>query len=211
MMSIMLIGLLIFLGIHSARAVSEDWRQRQIERMGVTGWRTLHSVLSLAGLVLIIYGYGQARLDPVLLWTPPLLMRQLALVLTALAFVLLAAAFVPGNALREKPGQPALLGIIAWSLAHLLVNGMLADLLLFGTLLVWAAIVFFLYRRRDRAAGIAAGPARPGATILTVAIGLLFWAMFAFYLHSWLIGQSDAWYFMSRLDHPGVPGLFVGL
>lgn len=189
-MTLLIIGLIVFLGIHSCRMLAPDWRNRQVERLGTGGWKALFSVVALAGLVLIVMGYGQARMDPLVLWTPPAAMRHLALLLTVPAFVFLVAAYVPGNALRARLGHPMLIGVKTWAIAHLLANGTLADVLLFGSFLAWAVAGFAVSRRRDRAAGVAPGASSGGATVMAVVLGLVLWVVFMFQLHFWLIGVS---------------------
>lgn len=185
-MLLLVIGLVLFLGIHSIRIVAEPWRQRQIARLGLLTWKGLFALVAAIGLVLIVIGYGQARLAPVWLWFPPLGMRHLASLLTLVAFVLVAAAYVPRNAIRAKLRHPMILGVKAWALAHLLANGALADVVLFGAFLVWAIVDFRSARRRVPQPVIA--PGTLAGTAATVLVGVLAWAAFAFYLHQLLIG-----------------------
>lgn len=187
-MSLLVLGLILFLGIHSARVFAEPARQRLIERLGPNGWKGVYSVVSLLGFVLMIQGYGAARLEPQVLWVPPVGMRHAASLLTLVAFVMLAAAYVPRNAIKARLGHPMTLSVKVWALAHLLANGNLADVLLFGGFLVWAVLVFRAARQRDRAQGVQAPPANALATGLTVVGGLAAWAVFAFWAHAALIG-----------------------
>jgi len=187
-MSSLILGLVVFLGVHSTRIFAEPWRAKRIAEMGEGKWKGLYSLASLAGLVLIVYGYGEARADPVMLWNPPVWTRHLASLLTLPAFVLLTAAYVPGNNIKAKIGHPMVAGVMLWAFAHLIANGTLADFLLFGSFLVWATADFISSRRRDRVAGVryAAGAAARDA--MTVVIGLVAWAVFAFWLHARWIG-----------------------
>jgi uncharacterized membrane protein len=181
-------GLLMFLGVHSTRLLADGWRSRTIGRLGEGPWKGLYSLISLVGFVLLVWGYGVARQQPVQLWSPPVGLRHLAAPLTWLAFVLVTAAYVPGNQLKARLHHPMLLGTKAWALAHLLANGTLAGLLLFGSFLVWAIVMFASSRRRDRRAGLVSLPGRASRTAITVAVGTLAWAGFAFWLHGSLIG-----------------------
>ena len=104
-MSILLLGLIVFLGVHSVRIVAEDWRTRTIASRGVGAWKGMYSALSVVGLGLVVWGYGLARQEPVILWSPPMGMRHAASLLTLVAFVLLTAAYVPRNALRLRLRQ----------------------------------------------------------------------------------------------------------
>ena len=187
-MTLLILGLILFLGMHSIRICAEGFRSAQVARFGLLGWKAIYSVISLLGFVLIIYGYGEARLSPVVIWNPPVWTRHLAALLTIPAFILLAAAYVPGTRIKQKVGQPMVISVKVWAFAHLLANGMLADVLLFGSFLAWAVADTISANRRDRAAGItyAAGPL--SRDIGAVLIGLVAWVVFALWLHGPLIG-----------------------
>lgn len=187
-MTYLLIGLILFLGVHSTRIVAEGWRTQMIGRLGANGWKGLYTLVSIVGFALVVWGYGQARLDPLVLWVPPVWTRHLASLLTLLAFVLLAAAYVPGNGIKARLHHPMVLGVKVWALAHLLANGTLADVLLFGGFLLWAVLSFRAARGRDRAAGTAYPAGRLSMTAVTVAAGLAAWAGFAFWAHQAWIG-----------------------
>ena len=187
-MTLLILGLLIFLGAHSARIFAEGWRSAQLARLGEKGWKGAYSVVSLVGFVLLVWGYGIARQDPVPLWTPSIGLRHLALLLTLVSFVFLAAAYVPRNAIKARLGHPMTLGVKVWALAHLLANHTLADLLLFGGFLLWAVLCFRAARARDRAAGTVRPVGTAAGTALTVVAGLGAWVVFAFWLHGPLIG-----------------------
>lgn len=187
-MNLLILGLLLFLGIHSVRVVGEGPRDALVARLGPMAWKGLYSVVSLVGFVLLIKGYAAARLEPTVLWVPPLGMRHAASLLTLLAFILLAAAYVPGNAIKARLGHPMTLAVKTWALAHLLANGNLADVLLFGGFLVWAVLVFRAARARDRLNPPAPVAVRPMALVLCVVGGAVAWAAFAFWAHAALIG-----------------------
>lgn len=189
-MTLLILGLVLFLAVHSTRIVADGWRSATIARVGERRWKAAYALLSIAGFVLLVIGYGAARASPVVLYVPPVWTRHLAALLTIPAFVLVAAAYVPGNALKRAIGHPMVAGVKLWALAHLLANGTLADVLLFGAFLLWAVASFTAARRRDRAAG-RTYPAGPGGrTAITVAGGLVAWAVFAFALHRPLIGVA---------------------
>lgn len=187
-MTALVIGLLLFLGAHSVRIVADPWRSATLARVGEGAWKGVYSLVSLAGFALIVWGYAQARQAPVPLWTPVPGMRHLASLLTLFAFVLLAAAYVPGNGIKARLHHPMVLGVKVWALAHLLANHTLADLLLFGTFLLWAVADFRSARRRDAAAGTSYPPGTATRTLLAVAVGLAAWAAFAFWAHAAWIG-----------------------
>jgi uncharacterized membrane protein len=182
-MTALILGLLLFLGAHSVRIVAEPWRTRTIARIGAGAWKGAYSVLSAVGLVLIVWGYGVARQDPVALWAPMLWARHLAGLLTLVAFVLLAAAYVPGNGIKAKLHHPMVLGVKVWALAHLLANHTLADLLLFGGFLLWAVLDYRAARRRDAADGTTYPPGSLARSGIAVVAGLAAWAFFAFWAH----------------------------
>ena len=187
-MTILILGLVVFLGVHSTRIFADDWRTAQVKRLGEGAWKGIHSLFALAGFGLILWGFGLARQQPVVLWIPPVGMRHVAALLTLIAFVLLAAAYAPRNAIKSRLHHPMILGVKLWAFAHLLANGRLADLVLFGAFLGWAVVCFIAARKRDRAAGAQYPAGTRGGTVATVAAGMLAWAVFAFWLHGPLIG-----------------------
>lgn len=184
----MVLGLVLFLGVHSLRIAAEPWRGRMLARLGEMRWKGAVSAVSLAGFALLVWGYGQARLQPLVLWSPPRGMNHLAAALMVPAFVLLVAAYVPRNGIKARLHHPMVLSVKVWALAHLLANGTLADVVLFGSFLAWSVLDFRAARQRDRAAGTAYPPGTAAATVITVAAGLAAWAAFAFWAHAWLIG-----------------------
>jgi uncharacterized membrane protein len=187
-MLILLLGLLIFLAVHSTRIVADGWRTQTIARIGEGPWKGLYAVLSLAGLALIVWGWSLARQQPTLLWLPPRGMRHLAALLTLISFVLLAAAYVPANRIKARLKHPMVLGVKVWALAHLLANGNLAHVLLFGSFLLWAVLCFRAARQRDRAQSISYPPGTLKATLLTLGVGLGAWLVVALWLHGLVIG-----------------------
>jgi uncharacterized membrane protein len=187
-MPYLLAGLLLFLGVHSVRLFADGWRTQILNAWGTGAWRAAYSLLSLAGLALIVWGFGLVRQTPVQLWSPPTGMRHLAALLTLLAFVLLAAAYVPGNQIRARVHHPMVAGIMLWAFAHLLANGNVGHVLLFGTFLGWAVLSYLAAKRRDRRDGTIYAAGKTGATGITVALGVAAWMAFTLWLHGWLIG-----------------------
>ena len=188
MSAYLILGLVLFLGVHSLRIFADDWRTAQIARMGELPWKGVYSLFSIVGLGLIVWGYGLARADPVVLWLPPVWTRHLAALLTVPAFILLVAAYLPGSHIKAKVGHPMVAGVKIWALAHLLANGNLADVVLFGAFLIWAVADFISARRRDRIAGRTYPVCCWTRDASVTAIGLLAWALFAMWGHTWLIG-----------------------
>lgn len=185
LMIVLVLGIACFFGVHSIRIFGEGLRGRAIARLGQGPYRGLYSVLSIGGFGLMIVGFRLAKKDPVFLWWPPMWMSHIAALLVLVAFVLLTAAYVPDNHIKAKLGHPMVLGVKTWAFAHLLSNGKLADVVLFGAALLWAVLDFRSARRR--------GPLpkmdpKMGRTIATVAIGAIGWAAVAFWLHQIVIG-----------------------
>ena len=185
---LLILGLVIFLGVHSIRMVAPAWRDLQRMRRGVMAWKALYTIVSLLGFALIVYGYGQARLDPIVLWVPPLWARHLAALLMLVAFICIAAAYIPGNIIKSKVGHPMLAGVKTWALAHLITNGTLADVILFGSFLIWSILQFRTSRRRDKAHGVVYVHLSKTRDVLVIIFGLGGAAVFALFLHQWLIG-----------------------
>jgi uncharacterized membrane protein len=188
MMEMLVTGLVVFLAAHSVRIFADNWRTHMREMLGDNVFKAAYAVVSLVGLGLIIWGFGMAREQPVQLWSPPVGMRHAASLLTLVSFVFLAATYVPGNAIKARLGHPMVLGVKVWALAHLLANGTLAHVALFGSFLIWSVLCFRAARQRDRAEGVSRPAGNGRATALTVVVGVLAWAVFAFGLHGWLIG-----------------------
>lgn len=184
----LILGLCIFLGLHSVRMVADGWRTRTIVRVGESTYKGMYSVLSVIGLGLIIWGFGVARETPVMLWMPPVGMRHAASLLTLIAFIFMAATYVPKNAIKARLHHPMVLSVKTWALAHLLANGSVAHVLLFGSFLSWAVVNFIVARKRDRAAGTVYAAGTASGTAITVVVGSVAWAAFALWLHGLLIG-----------------------
>ena len=194
-MDMLIAGLVIFLGIHALRVWGEGVRSALLSRLGPLGFKGVYSIASLAGFYLLIVGYGQARLEPVALWTPPHGMAHATVALMWVSMVLLAAAEIPRNGIKARLRHPMVLGVKVWALSHILANGTLHDVLLFGGFLVWAVLSFRAARQRDRAA-LEAGewaetpPVSGAATAGTVLAGTAAWAAFVLVVHVWLIGVA---------------------
>lgn len=188
-MLLLILGIVIFIGMHLVPALAPSLREQLGNRLGSIGWRVVHSGVALVGLYLIATGYGSARMQPTFIWYPPAFLSHVTALLMLVAFVFVAAAWVPGNAIKARVGHPMLIGVKTWAIAHLLVNGTLADLLLFGSFLAWGVVSFVVHRKADRAKGAHQSSAvKASATIITVVVGILFTAIFALWLHPALIG-----------------------
>ncbi|MGD2055504.1 MAG: NnrU family protein [Gammaproteobacteria bacterium] len=187
-MGTLITGLIIFLAIHSVAIVNDAWRRRMIERLGEWPWKALYSVIALAGFLLIIQGYGQARLDPVMLYTPPAWLRHAAMLLLIPVFPLLLAAYLPGR-IRDATRHPMLAATKLWAFAHLLANGTLADIVLFGSFLAWAVADRISLKRRAEPS-VPLLPHSVANDAIAVVAGLGLYVVFVLWLHIWLIGVA---------------------
>ena len=189
-MNWLIVGLVGFLGIHSIAILAPGWRARAIGRVGAMRWKALYSIASLAAFVAMLHGYGQSRLAPAIVYVPPLAARHLAFAVMLPVFPLLLSAYLPGR-LRTAVGHPMLTATMLWAVAHLLANGNLADVLLFGGFLAWAVADRVSVSRRD-APGSTARTGRPRNDALAIVGGLLLYVAFVAWGHGALIGVSLA-------------------
>lgn len=190
-MLLLVLGLALFLGLHSVRAWGEPLRTSALVRLGEGPWKGLYSLLSVVGLILIVWGYGEARLNPKVLWVLPVGARHTGTLLTLFAFICLSAAYLPPTYLKARVGHPMVLGTGLWAAGHLLANGTLADLFLFGSFLAWSVVLYVASRQRDRKDGRSpSAPAGVGMDLVAVGVGSAAWAVFAFALHAWLFGVA---------------------
>ncbi|MEY3981789.1 MAG: hypothetical protein RLZZ281_658 [Pseudomonadota bacterium] len=187
-MSLLIAGLVLFIATHSLRIFADGWRGQMVARMGAMPWKGLVSVVSLIGFVLMVMGYAAARQSSIVIWTPPFWLSHLVSLVMLAAFILLIAAYIPRNGIKARLGHPMVISVKIWALAHLLVNGTVADLLLFGALLVWAVMSFRAARQRDRREGAVRAKGELLMTLITVVVGALAWVWFVFQGHAWLIG-----------------------
>lgn len=188
-MTLLILGLLIFLGVHSTSIFAPGWRTAQIKRRGDAAWKGVYALVSLAGFALLIYGYGVARQLPVVLYTPPTFTRHIALLLMLPVFPLLFAAYLPGR-IKAAAKHPMLLAVKLWALAHLLANGTLHDVILFGAFLVWAVADRISVKRRAVARTVPGAPPSSMNDLIAVVGGLATYAVFVLWAHLKLIGVS---------------------
>ena len=189
-MTILIAGLLLFLGVHSVRIFADGWRSAQMARIGLNSWKGLYSLLSVAGFALIVWGYGMSRAASAPLWTPPAWLRYPAALLVLVAFILLVAVYIPRNRIKTTVGHPMMAGVKVWAFAHLLTNARLGDVVLFGAFLAWAVLGFRAARRRDRTSGTNTAPGTWTNTVIVFVVGVAAWVVFARYLHPWLISVA---------------------
>jgi uncharacterized membrane protein len=188
-MSLLIVGLVLFLGVHSVGIVAPGLRGRAAQSMGVGAWKGLYALVSLAGFVLICYGFGLAREAPVILYSPPAWLRHAAIVLMLPVFPLLIAAYLPGR-IKNAAKHPMLAAVKFWALAHLLANGSSADVLLFGGFLVWAVMDRISLKRRPVQASLRTAPPGPWNDVIAVVLGLGIYGLLIVWAHARLFGLS---------------------
>ena len=184
-MAIFILGLVLFLGIHTVRMAAPGFRDAQIRARGEGPWKGIYSIVSLAGLVAIVWGYSMAQPLAPVLYVPPFWLVHLVVLLMVFSFIALFVSVLPGGRLKAMLKHPMLLAVKIWATAHLLVNGDLVSVILFVAFLAWAVAVRISLKRRN-APVAAPGPVRND--IVAVVVGLAAWAAFMFWLHEWLIG-----------------------
>jgi uncharacterized membrane protein len=189
-MAILVLGLIIFLGLHSTRIVSEGGRDKAIARFGEGPWKGIYSLLSAIGFVMIVWGFARARYDAPTLWTPLPGARHATILLMLIAMVLLAAYLFKQSHIAVAVHHPMVWSVALFGLAHLIANGSAADLVLFGAFFVWALADLASSYARDGSNGVVYPEPTWSATIGAIAVGLVLWAVLAFWLHSWLFGVS---------------------
>ena len=187
-MSILIAGLVIFFAVHSVSIFKEPWRDSMVAKLGEWPWKVVYSVVAIIGFVLIVWGYGLARFDPVVLYSPSMWLRHVSILILVPVFPLLLATYLPGR-IQSMTRHPMLVATKLWAVAHLLANGTLADVLLFGSFLVWAVIDRISMKRRTHHFIPGALPSRFN-DIIAVLLGLVLYAAFVLWLHMWLIGVS---------------------
>lgn len=187
-MPYLIAGLILFFAVHSVSIAAPQWRDRMATRLGANAWRGGYSLLSLAALLLIIHGFGLARVAPSVWYAPAAWMHTLARVLMVPVFPLLLATYLPGR-IQAAAKHPMLVAIKLWALAHLLANGSAADVLLFGGFLAWAVIDRISLKRRAPRAVPGAPPAKWNDAVVIVA-GLALYALFTHWAHLRLFGVS---------------------
>jgi len=189
-MAILVLGLVIFLGLHSTRIVSESGRERAIARFGEEGWKGIYSALSAIGFILIVWGFARARHAAPQLWTPPSWGRHVAMLLMLLSLLLLASYLFKRSHIAAWVHHPMLWAVVLWSAGHLIANGSAADLVLFGAFLVWSIADLASSYARDRRIGLVYPKPEPAATAGAVAAGLVAYGILLGGLHAWLFGVS---------------------
>lgn len=189
-MLMLVVGLVIFICVHSIRVVAPNWREMHLEKTGLVQWRTRFILLSVLSLALIVLGYQKMRLEPIWLWFPPIVVQHISALVMLVALFALGSAMIPKTSLKSKMGYPFLIAVKLWAFAHLMSNGTLADVILFGSLLVWSVVSFAVYRRRDRRNGVVREEGGVQYNLMAFVFAMVSWFAIVFFLHKAVIGVS---------------------
>ncbi len=185
-LSILIIGLVVFLGSHLF-VTKRDTRSAAIARLGAGGYRIAFSVVSLIGLALIVYGFAQYRAQGWIdIWYPPAFTRHIAVLLMLFASIFLVATYIPSH-IKTKLKHPMLAGIKTWALAHLIANGDLGSIILFGSFLAWGVIARIAAKKRGDN-GPATAPRGFRNDVTVVVVGLALYVALGLYFHPYVIG-----------------------
>ena len=196
-MTWLILGLILFLGAHSVRVVADNWRAEKIAAWGDKAFKGVYTLVSILGFYLLVVGYGEARLQPLALWNPPIFTRHISTLLMLLSSILLIATYIPRNHFKMRLRHPMVLSVKVWALSHLLANSNLADLVLFGSFLIWSVLNFRSARARDQAqvensVAIEDSLPKPNlyATLIALFGGMALWAVITFVLHAKVVGVA---------------------
>lgn len=186
-MTLLLIGLVLFFAIHSVSIFAPSLRDR-LAAKSENGWKAFYSVISIVGIVLVVKGYAELREAPTLLYESPVWLRHVAALLLLPVFVLFFAPYFPGK-IKNAVGHPQLVAVKLWALAHLLVNGTLADVLLFGSFLVWAVVDRISMKRRPQRP-LPGAPESKANDVIIIVLGLALYGATVFWLHEAVLGVA---------------------
>ena len=189
-MTTLILGMLIFIGVHSLRIVADGWRGSMVARLGEHKFKGLYSLAAAVGFGLIVWGFGQARQAPVALWARPAWGPHAGAALMLPAFILIVGPYLGRSHINVALRHPMLCGTILFGIAHLLANNLLADLILFGGFAAWAAIDLVSALARDRRNGRVMPPPVTSHTVRQIAVGTAVWAAFGIYLHRLMFGVA---------------------
>ncbi len=189
-MTVLVLGLILFLGVHSVRIVADDWRGRMVARLGEQRWKGIYALASAVGFGLIVWGFGSARQAPVVLWARPTWAAHLGTALMLPSMVLLVGPYLGRSHINAATRHPMLCGTVLFAVAHLLANNTLAHLVLFGSFGAWAVLDLLSSLARDRREGRVVGAPVMSHTWRQIGVGAAVWAAFGASLHRVLFGVS---------------------
>src|SRR6267154_220251 len=188
-MAVLIVGLVVFLGVHSVGIFAPGVRMRGLRSLGEGGWKASYALVSLIGFAFIVYGFGLARQSPVLLYAPPHWMRHVTFLFMLPVFPLILAAYLPGR-IKAAMKHPMLAAVKFWAFGHLLSNGMLADVLLFGGFLAWAVMDRISLKRRSTPQAPPTAPPGRWNDAIAAVLGLAIYALLIVSGHARLFGVS---------------------
>ena len=186
-MANLIMGIILFFGVHSISIFARPLRDSLAQRSAL-GWKLVYTLISIGGIMLIVNGYADLRQDPVILYTSPTWLRHLSSLLILPVFILFIASYVPSN-IKSRIKHPQLIAVKLWALGHLMVNGSVSDLILFGSFLVWAIAQIISMKRRQPAPSDVVVHSKVNDAIVIV-VGLVAFVAFAKYAHYPLIGVA---------------------
>lgn len=190
-MALFLIGLVLFLGLHLVGPLLPESKARLIGVIGTAGYRGLFSVAALATLSLLIYGFGLARHETGVFYTPPVFFAHITLLLMLVATMVLVAGFLPAGYIATYAKHPMVLAVKIWALAHLMANGETVQVILFAAFLAWGVLLRISYKRRERRGELVRAPFKSWAyDVAAVVIGTALYGLIAMKLHTLLIGVA---------------------
>jgi uncharacterized membrane protein len=186
-LAIMILGLAVFVAPH-VFVTRRDARAAAIARMGEGPYKGLFSLVSIVGVILIGWGFARYRATGwIEVWSPPTWTRHVTVALVWPAIVMIVAAYIPGN-IKRILKHPMLAGVKLWALAHLISNGDLGSILLFGGILAWAVFDRISLKSRTDAGGPPIPVGGPGQDVIAVIVGTLVYLALGFWFHPWVIG-----------------------
>jgi uncharacterized membrane protein len=184
---VMILGLVLFLGVHTLPA-QRELRGRMIGALGEGGYKIGYALVSLAGLALIVWGFAHYRATGWIdVWTPPKALKHITLALMLPAVILVVASYIRGR-IYTTLKHPMLAGIKLWAAAHLLANGDLGSIILFGSFLAWAVFDRISLKRRADAGAPPIPVGGAGNDLIAVAVGIVAYLALAFAFHPVVIG-----------------------
>ena len=182
----LLFGLLLFLGMHSTSIFAPTFRQKMVQKSEL-GWKGMYSIVSILGIYFIAIGYNALRMEPVLIYVTPYWFRHITYLLMVPVMILFVTPYLPGK-IKQVTKHPQLIAVKLWAVSHLLVNGMLADVILFGAFLAWAVIDRISMKKREQRPLPGLKPSIIN-DVIAVVLGIVMTGVFVTYLHGKLIGM----------------------
>jgi uncharacterized membrane protein len=186
-LGLMILGLALFIGVHGI-TTQRDLRARLVGIGGGAVYKIVYTVLAVAGIALISYGFGHYRAGGMIeIWHPPVWTKHIAAALMLPAVILFVAAYLRGR-IYAVVKHPMITGVKVWALAHLIANGDLGSIILFGSLLAWAVFDRISLKRRSDAGGPPIPVGGVKNDLIAIAVGIVAYAALAFAFHPVVIG-----------------------